>query len=101
MDPYEYLLSKLNVIIIREFTSYSIYIKLETGEKLVAYNIPPFWTHEYIFKYYKNIDSNHLYRQYDKNLDFFCRQLRQFPDNLESTEHVDLLLAVNGLNKEI
>lgn len=76
MDPYEYLLSKLNV-------------KLE---------FPINWTKERIFKVFRNIDSNTSYRQYDKELDFFCRQLSCFPDKLESIEHVDLLLTVNGMN---
>lgn len=29
----------------------------------------------------------------------FCQLLRQFPDELESIEHVDLLLTLHGINK--
>lgn len=97
IDPYKYLLNKLDVIIIPEFNTYSLYLKLETGEKLISNNVPITWTYEQIFKLYRNIASNPWFRQYHREIDSFCRQLRCFPEELESAEHVDLLLAVNGL----
>lgn len=103
MDPYEYLLSKLNVTL--KFSpnvmARFLYIKSETDTKLISKYIPIGWTHEYIFKFFRNIYSSKYYRQheYDKALYHFCQQLSCFPDELESTEHVDLLLTVNGMNK--
>lgn len=79
MNPYEYLLNKLNIRL-----------------KFIG------WTHEQIFKYFRNIYSSEHYRQCDKELDFFCLQCQQlsyFPNELESIEHVDLLLTLNGMNK--
>lgn len=101
MDPYEYLLNKFNVKleVMPVFKTHSLYLNLETGKKLVFNYIPPDWTYEQIFKFYRNLDSTHLYRQYDEEIDRFCQQLRCFPDDLESITHVDLLLAVNGLYK--
>lgn len=100
MDPYEYLLNKFNIIpeFAPEFNTYSLYTKLETGKKFICTHIPIGWTHEQIFKYYRNLDPNRFLRQYDKEIDQFCQLLQQFPNDLESTEHVDLLLTLNGLN---
>lgn len=96
MDPYEYLLNKLNATIIP--TPYSLYKNLEICKKLISNRVSISWTHEHIFKFYKKLDLNYvLRRQNHKELDRFCQQLRQFPDELESKEQVDVLLAVNGL----
>lgn len=124
MDPYEYLLNKFNVFLRfrPEFNTRSLYIKLETGEKLIANHIQLDWTHEKIYKFFRNLGSNEHHGQYDKEIDFiskffrnlylnedyrhcnkelyvFCQQLRLFPDELESTEYVDLLLTLQGMNK--
>lgn len=101
MDTYEYLFSKL---------------QLKFEEQLLDFNqsrIKQFGLYsdsELIgtFKYYQTVkdlflfltDPKHPLSHWMITLRPVIKLLRQFPRDLESKEHVDLLLTVNGMNKE-
>lgn len=114
MDPYEYLLTKLGLKICpvtNLSTDYSwdffedgqilgvCYGNLASKEDVCKYAVKHL-TGEFSWflnDYYSSSDYSNHFKTVMKQLHL---QLAGFPEKLESVEHVDLLLTVNGMNKE-
>lgn len=97
MNPYEYLLKILGVQIIDincKYSDHILYRKLWFKKQNLGV-IPIKTTAKEIFQYYNIVDLQREAIALD-----LIKILRQFPAELESKEHVDLLLAVNGMNIE-
>lgn len=98
MDPYEYLFSRLQLK----------FEELPDSKNLMIKKFGLYFDSKFIcnFNYCQTVKDLFLYLNDQKTLiSHWIREivpvvklLRQFPRELESQEHVDLLLTLNGMN---
>lgn len=95
MDSYEYLLKKLNISV--EIASDCKYfLQLKFNNQFVKF-FPIKKSAKYIFTELHYLDKINF--DVDPEVRQIIKLIRLFPYELESVEHVDLLLTLNGLNK--
>lgn len=108
MDPYQYLFKKLDIQIINNIDhAYDMpYCELWFKKEIVDV-FGPKTTAKDMLQYY-NGDKDRADKlskilreyRYKGPASELIKILRQFPAELKSKEHVDLLLTLNGINKE-
>lgn len=82
IDQYKYLFQKLGIKI-----------------PIFYGSLPENWNAKKLFNRIRNINVN-WYNWYELDVVKLSKILKLFPKELESKEHVDLLLTLNRLNKE-
>lgn len=98
MDPYEYLFEKLNIEfkhIPLKYNSYYHRYLVFNNEKISTAFIENFSIKTL---YLALLDNKQWYMKGSK-MELLINLLKLFPRELESKEHVDLLLTLNGLNE--
>lgn len=105
MDPYEYLFSRLKITIKKTMTdtfdyNFEYYIIFFRNEQVGTFNDYTMTNKKLLFDYLTAAEHSIDFWAKTK-LQNLVKILKLFSGKLESKEHVDLLLTLNGLNKEV
>lgn len=92
---YMYLFEKIGIKLTKAETESGIYCKLYLNDDLTA--SIDFVSFDGLLYYLRCFSIGF----YSKKFQPYVRLFRLFSENIESKEQIDLLLTLNGLNKEI
>lgn len=96
MDPYEYLLKKLKIRAVIP-SGYEFLLQLKVNNQFIGF-FPSKGSAKAIFL--ELHEEGYRINYWNPDVKPIIKTILLFPKTLESQEHVDILLTLNGMNKE-